>query len=676
MSSLLLFSAGGVGLVGAVLSLLLTRSEAAAKTVGCLAGIVSSALLLASGCTAIFLPATAVRFATPIPFADFVVRCDALGGLFLAVLAVLALTAWVYGMSYFDEYKGRGIGRLGFFMNLFVVSMAFVITVDNVFWFLVFFELMSLTSYFLVVFDQSPSSLRGGFLYFVMAHVGYLLIMVAFFIMVFASGGQFDFDALRGVALSPVTASVVFVCAFIGFGIKAGMVPFHSWLPLAHPAAPSNVSALMSGFMVKIGIFGIVKVCFDLLGTADAQLWWGLAVIGFGAVSAVFGIAYAIGERDIKKTLAYCTVENVGIILIGLGAAIAGSALDMPAMAAMGLLAALFHTVNHAMFKGAAFFGAGSLIYRTHTRMIDEMGGLARVMPKTAILFLIASVAICAIPPLNGFASEWYTFQSLLDIAYAASPVTRGFAVIAAAALAITGALAIVCFVKAYGVAFCGQARTDHAKHATEAPAPMTIANGILIVACVLLGLCASWVAPVVSNVAAASIGTADTLVIAQGAFSVNSAGGTAISLLLVAIILLAISLLLSAIRSAMRKRAGAGTRVEPWDCGYGPDASMLAATSSFAASTQLFYGRVYEARDRVVAKKSLVEHLYERFVAGVRAVEPVADRYLVDGVIKIVEKLGRAAQRLECGDYRIYIAYVVAALVVFLVLAVAIGWA
>ncbi len=674
MSAALLFAAGCLSVVGAVLSLLCSKRERIAQLVGCLFGIAASAALFGSGTLALFGHASIVRFPTPIEFAVFSIRCDPLSGLFLAALSVLSLCAWIYGMSYFDEYAGKGIGRLGFFINLFVASMAFVVSLDNAFWFLVFFELMSLSSYFLVVFEQSPQSLRAGLLYFIMAHVGYLLIMIAFLIMVVATEGSFDFESFRAAELSPARASVVFVCAFIGFGIKAGMVPFHSWLPLAHPAAPSNVSALMSGFMVKIGVFGIVKVAFDLLGPANSQLWWGLAILIFGAVSAICGIVYAIAERDLKRTLAYCTVENIGIILLGIGVSLAANALEAPIVASIGLLASLYHTVNHALFKSAAFLGAGSVIFRAHTRMLDEMGGLARPMPKTAGMFLVASVAICAIPPLNGFASEWYTFQALLDLSFLADSAARGFAVIAAATLAVSGALAVVCFVKAYGLTFCGRPRTERAQKAREAPLPMLLANGVLAGACVAFGLGASWVAPEFASVAAIALGESEAATVAEGVLAVNPLGNTAISLVLVAAVLLAVGLLASAARSAFRKRAGQGVRDDPWNCGYAPDTSMLPATSSFASSTQLFYGRIYDLRERVSARKELVLGFCERVVGGVRRLEPLADTYLVEGIVKVVAKLSRAAQRVECGDYRVYLSYVVVALVVFLVLTVVIG--
>lgn len=675
MNLTLLGAAGACSIVGALLSLVLYRRESAAKILSCCCGVVSSVLALGFGLLSVFGPTQVFRIASPFEFADFSVSCNPLSGLLIAVIAVLAIAAWIYGFSYFDEYRGRGIGKIGFYMNLFVISMVFVVAVDNAFWFLVFFELMSLTSYFLVVFDRSERAQRGGFVYFVMAHIGFLMIMVSFLIMASAAGGSFEFADFRSVSLAPAAASVVFLLAFLGFGIKAGMVPFHSWLPLAHPEAPSNVSALMSGGMVKIGIFGIVKVCFDLLGASGCQLWWGFVVVIFGAVSAVFGIAYAVAERDIKRTLAYCSVENIGIILIGVGTAIVGMALEQPAVAALGLLAALYHLLNHAMFKGALFLSAGSAIFRVHTRSLDAMGGLARRMPWTAAVFLVASVAICAIPPLNGFASEWITYQSLLSVSFNALPFVKTVAVLAAASLAVSGALAIVCFVKAYGVAFSGAPRSEQARASREVPAAMVAASVLLAVACIALGVGAAWVAPAIQNIAASVLDiAAKSGVAAAGSELVNPLAGTGVSLILIAALLALFALLLMALRALAHRRAGVGLRDDPWDCGYLPEADMPAATTSFASAARMFFEALYRIRELASAQKAKVLHLYGRFVEGIGKVEPFADRYVVDGVIKVVDRLSHVAQKVEGGDYRVYISYVVAALVFFLILTVVIG--
>ncbi len=354
-TGLFLFSIA-LSCAGALLSLAFLRSENTSKVVGCFFGVLSALAGVGSGLFALTGKAELTLVATPFSFADFSLMLNPLSGLLMLVISLLALAAWIYGLNYFDEYKGHGLGTAGFFMNLFVASMGFVICVDNAFWFLVFFELMSLTSYFLVVIEQNENSIKGGFLYLIMAHVGFFLIMIAFFVM-YGITGSFEFEAFRHTAFSPAIASLVFVLCFIGFGCKAGMVPFHSWLPQAHPAAPSNVSALMSGGMIKIGVFGMVKVGLDMLQSCNVELWWGVLVLVFGAVSSVLGVVYALNEHDIKRLLAYHSVENIGIILLGVGTGFIGLAVSNTPVAVSGFLAGFYHLLNHAMFKGLCFRG-------------------------------------------------------------------------------------------------------------------------------------------------------------------------------------------------------------------------------------------------------------------------------------------------------------------------------
>ena len=668
----LLAVSGALSVVGALLSLVLIRREQAAKIVACTFGVLAGAASLASGMLAIALDPVTVSIPTVFSFADFTLLWNPLAGLLMVVISLLSIAAWIYGYSYFEEYRGRGIGKIGFYMHLFIISMLMVVLSDNAFWFLTFFELMSLTSYFLVVFDQSEQSIRGGFMYFVMAHIGFMMIMVAFFIMAYATG-SFEFSSFRALELPVGLASVVFLLAFVGFGIKAGMLPFHSWLPQAHPAAPSNVSALMSGGMIKIGIFGIVKVAFDLLAGCNCQLWWGIAVLLVGIVSSVLGVAYALMEHDVKKLLAYHSVENIGIILIGVGVALIGCAIGSFLVASIGLMAALYHTINHAMFKGALFLGAGSMINRTHTRNIDKMGGLAKTMPATAIMFLIAAVAICGIPPLNGFASEWYTYQSLLTAGAEGSSLVMGFVALAAAALALTGALAVICFVKCYGVAFAGQPHTDAAAKVREVPVGMLIGNGLLVVMCIVLGIGISFFAPIMQDIASATLGIG-SVAVASGTVVLNPASDGAVSLLVVAAVLLALILLLRGIQGIFNARYGAGVRSDAWACGYKPDRSMAPASGSFASNVKCFFGPMYTARDAVVERKTVVMRVYEGLVNLLKKIEPLADKYIVDAVTKLVACVGTASKRVECGDYRRYIGYIVIVLGIFLILTMALG--
>lgn len=657
-----------VSIVGAIVALCLSKAENTAKVVACLFGIVAACCSIIAGATGIFGAEQFICFATPFNFANFTLLINPLSGLLLVAINILALVAWIYGLAYFDEYKGMGLGAIGFFMNLFVASMNMVLTVDNAFWFLVFFELMSLTSYFLVIVEQKPQSIKGGFLYFIMAHVGFFMIMLSYLIMA-ANTGSFEFATFRATQFSPAIASLCFILAFCGFGCKAGMFPFHSWLPQAHPAAPSNVSALMSGGMIKIGIFGIVKVGLDLLGSCEVQLWWGLVILVIGALSSVLGVAYALGEHDIKKLLAYHSVENIGIILLGIAIGYMGMALNQPVIAVLGIMAGLYHVLNHAMFKGLLFLGAGSVLYTTGSRNMEIMGGLARVMPATAMCFLIGSLAISAIPPLNGFVSEWFIYQSMFSVAITGDIIVRFFAAFAAVSLAITGALAVTCFVKAYGVTFLGAPRSEAAANAKEVPTSMRIGMIILAVMCVCLGIGAPWVAPVMQSIAAATTGQA-AIAVASGLDIANPAIGSVVSTPMLAILLIACVLVPVAARSLFSK-GGVATDRDPWACGYALDPEMPVVATTFAAEVKMFLKPIYAAREAVVSTAGSFQAMFGNVVSGAAKAETVGDKYVVAGTASFVNWISKQVQKIEGGNFRVYIIYIVVALVFFLALAV-----
>ena len=691
MLELILLSLG-LSCATGVLSLVTSKARAASKTIACVGGMGAAALSFAGGVGALFQTATYASWIGPMPFTNFTLLLNPLAGLLIAVIAALAFVAWLYGLSYFDEYYEAGIGVIGFFMNLFIASMNLVILADNAFWFLVFFELMSLTSYVLVIIDRTEASLKGGFLYLIMAHIGCLMIACSFFAMASATG-SLEFEAFRTHAFAPGIATLAFALAFFGFGAKAGMVPFHSWLPQAHPAAPSNVSALMSGGMIKIGIFGICKVCFDLLGAAGGEVGWGVLVIVIGAVSSVLGVVYALGEHDLKSLLAYHSVENIGIILLGVGVGIYGWAADLPWLAAIGLLAGLYHLVNHAMFKGLLFLGAGSVLHATGTRNMEVLGGLAKAMPITAVCFLIGSLAISAIPPLNGFVSEWFTYQGLIGAAMDGGIFMRIVFAFAVVALAVTGALAVTCFVKAFGVTFLARPRSEAAEHAHEVPAPMTIAMVVLTVACIALGLGAAWVAPVISSIASSML-AAPSLPVVEGATLVSLDTVSVVSPLIMAALMAVVIALCALVRNAANRKAGMKSDPSTWACGYEADLSMETLASTVGANVKTFMGPLYALRYGVNRAGQAVARLIARALesdaeeapAAPVATGAAASRYdrdrtvgiapaerhapaLSNSVLSIVSDVGAWFGRMESGDFRTYIVYIVGALVFFLAL-------
>src|SRR5258705_2855375 len=401
-------------------------------------------------------------------------RLDALGALFLVLVSMVAAPAALYGIGYSAAYEGRySLRWLGAMLNLFLLATSLVPLADNVVTFLLTWEAMSVASYFLVLTERDrPETVGAANWYLGMTQVG-LTFLLASFLGLGAEAPALDFADLRGAAagLSDAGRGVVFGLALVGFGSKAGLIPLHVWLPRAHPAAPSHVSALLSGAMIKLGIYGLLRVGLDLLGGGPA--WWGVVVSVLGAGSAALGGLYALMEDDIKRLLAYSSVENMGIITLGVGAAFLFQSLAMERAAMLALAAALYHALNHAAFKGLLFLGAGSVLPVTGTRNMNRHGGLIKRMPGTGPCFLLGAVAIAGLPPLNGFFSEWLLFQALLPGIGVASPLLAVLMVLALGMLALTPALAAAAFVKCLGSTFLPIPRSDAPAAAHEPPVSM-----------------------------------------------------------------------------------------------------------------------------------------------------------------------------------------------------------
>jgi hydrogenase-4 component B len=659
MWSVVLYVAGGV------ISLLLQNSERGAIRVAGLCAIAGGILGLCSALPVLLGGDVLTWSATgPFSFAPFSVRMDSLAAFMVMVISLLVSLCALYSLSYMEEYLGKGAASMGFFMNLFIASMVGLMVMDNGFWFIILFEMMSLASWFLVIADQSEESIKAGLLYFFIAHAGSVLIMVAFFLM-WRESGSLEFASFRHLSLSPVMASAVFVLAFLGFGAKAGMLPLHSWLPRAHPAAPSHASALMSGVMVKVGIFGIIKVGVDLLGAS--QSWWGILVLAFGAVSSVLGVLYALAEHDIKRLLAWHTVENIGIILMGVGVGMVGIASHHPLLAVVGLLGALFHLLNHALFKGLLFLGAGAVIFRVHTRDMEKMGGLAKLMPLTGSAFLIGCMSISALPPLNGFVSEWFTYQSLFTMSHDGDFAMRLAGPVAIVMLAITGALAAMCFVKVYGISFCGGARSEQAEHAREVPWPMTAAMIVMALLCVALGVGASVVAPVLAQVATSLTQGADVTVASNLLLQPGDSAQAMLSPAVSFLLLIALPVLPLAVWWALRGDRGAfRRRGEPWACGYAWEEAMSASAGSFTQPLRVMFAPLYRLRKQLDPSAALNRSL-TKVTEGAAAVEPFWDDRIIWPLVRLVQRMGAGIQRMQSGDFRLYCLYVVVALVILL---------
>lgn len=465
--------------------------------IGCLCELVFGSMILWSGHSV----SVAVSIGT-FPFPDLVFRCDRLSAFFILVIALVGLCCSIYGSRYAAHYASRyRQSVLSGFFNLALLSLVLVVTAAQGLVFLIAWEMMAIVSYFLVAFErQSLTHVKAAGLYLIMAYCGTAFILIAFLVL-YHTAGSFDFAVIKShiSQVSPFARNVVFWCAIVGFGIKAGIIPFHIWLPAAHPAAPSHFSALMSGVMIKTGIYMMIRLFFDIL--QPAPVWWGMVILVIGAVSAVLGVLYALTEHDLKRLLAFHSIENIGIILLGLGSALSFYALGFPPLALLGLIAALFHTLNHAIFKALLFLSAGSVISQLHSHHMADYGGLIRTMPRTAFYFLIGAMAISALPPFNGFFSEWLVFQSLFQGIISRAGSLQWLFILAAGSLAITGGLAAACFVKAFGITFLARPRSSDVQHTQESPLAMQVGMAILAMMCLGLGLGAGLVTRVLTLV-------------------------------------------------------------------------------------------------------------------------------------------------------------------------------
>jgi hydrogenase-4 component B len=576
---------------------------------------------------------------------------DGLSAFFLGVIFLICLLAAVYSFHYMDD-SGSSVRTAvnGFFFSLLVVSMAMVVTAANIITFMLSWEMMSLSSFFLVIHNyQKKENLKAGYLYFVFSHVGAMFLFAGFGLL-YKYTGSFGFADVN--TLPAAAKTLAFVFFFIGFGSKAGVFPFHVWLPHAHPAAPSHISAVMSGVMIKTGIYGILRI-YSLLELPAPG--FGYLVAGAGVVSGILGVVYALGQTDIKRLLAYSSVENIGIVLIGMGLGMIGVSSHNPVMAVLGFSGALFHVLNHALFKSLLFMGAGMVVHQTGTRSMDALGGLLKSMKMTGAAFIIGSLAICGLPPFNGFAGEFVVYLGgFQGISLDKVPFAVSMASIIG--LAVIGGLALACFTRVLGIVFQGEPRTAAAQNRTESGTTMLGAMGFLAGICIIIGVFPGWFFNLsVSAVSALNLGYARIPLAPFAQITGNITLGAFVIILLV--------LAVGGVRSWFY-RAKPISPSGTWGCGFTrPTAKMQYTGLSYAFEMVRFF--------RPAAP--IEEHhppVSGRFPAATRydsRVHDIAERYMEPGVVRPVQFLFDRLRWIQHGDIHLYIGYILLAIVLLL---------
>lgn len=601
-----------------------------------------------AGCTAFIVLSLSIAlsqipFSVPlwqvIPGLQLALNIDRLSAFFVLLISLVSAAVVLYSMSYIAHTEAPECRKslMAAFMSLFILSMLLLVSSSNSFSFLFFWEIMSIAS-----FDfEKKESQKAGLFYFVLTQMSTVLLLFGFLVL-FNVNGTFDFTVPLNV--SPGAKNIIFAALFTGFSIKAGVMPFHKWLPYAHSASPSNISALMSGVMIKTAVYGMVRFFVQVL---DPTLSWGIVILFFGIFSALMGIIYALKEHDLKKLLAYSSIENVGIILLGVGLHIIFRSQGQQTLSDLGLLGALFHTFNHALFKSLLFLTSGSVVAAVGTRNIEEMGGLIKKMPYTGILFLIGTVSISALPPLNGFVSELVIFQAFLQSFTVTSPFLKILLLLGLSFFAMTSALVAFCFVKAFGTVFLATPRSQQAADAHEAPPYMLIGPAILAVMCILAGVFSIQIFsflgfnPGIPNMAVIAVLLSSALII---------------------------TLLILRLGVNRQKRI-----CETWGCGIGSQTKKMEYTATgYSEPILTIFKPVY--RTRRVVERTYIDKQKAVFKEGKADIQTlkVFEEKIYLPISHFVERLSNKISEYQDVDLDVYIIY---SLVTTVILLVVVGW-
>lgn len=625
----------GILLAGGVLALLLRRWPGLAQSLGCVTNIGGCAVVLGG---ALWHGTATQVWAWSLPYASLALGCDRITLYFVLIMCVVCGCGALYARAYMAADPHACTHWLWY--NVLSASMLVVVLARNAILFMLGWELMTLASFFLVMHDSDQASTRrAGWIYLVATHVGGACLL-AMFVLLSHGTGNYDFATFAQAPLSAAHGTAVFVLALVGFGVKAGFVPLHVWLPEAHPAAPSHVSAVMSGVMIKTGIYGLIRV-MQFLPPMD---WWGNVLIGVGVCTGVYGVLFALAQHDVKRLLAYSSVENIGIIALGLGLCALGNAHGLETVAVLGMSGALLHVVNHALFKGLLFLDVGAVVHATQVRELGLLGGLGKRMPVTGATFFLGATAIAGLPPLNGFLSEFLIYAAAILAVVHGTPAVAVAAAAAALGLALIGGLASACFANAYGMIFLGEPRSAAARAAHEARPAMQCACGLLAALCVVIALGAAlWLTPWSLLCTAQTAGARGILVSVIGAGWLLASAGVLSCL---------------ARRLLLRNRE-VGSAVT-WDCGYAaPTARMQYTAPSFVQPlTEQFSPLLQTELHAEMPATPLPAHASFH----TRTPDAIMRRVYLPLVARIV-RMAHAARVIQQGRVQVYVLYMVVAL-------------
>lgn len=615
-----------------------------------------------------------IKFDTNIPYLVLNFNIDNLSAFFILIIGVISLIVSIFSYTYMSRYFYiRNISIFGSFYNVFILFMVLLVASSNLLLFLVLWELMSLVSYFLVIYEhEKEEAQKAGRIYIVMTHIGTAFITAAF-VLIASFANSFDLSVISTVTIPSTYANVIYIFLLIGFGTKAGIIPMHVWMPHAYTVAPSNVAAIMSGVMKKMSIYGLLRIIFDVLH--NNPMWWGVVTLIAGAITAIFGIAYSVAATiNIKRLLSYSSIENMGIIFCGLGMMLVANAANNQFLLVLSLTATILHTLNHAVFKSLLFMGAGAIQYSTNTRNMEKLGGLIKRMPFVSIFIFIGCLAISAIPPFNGFISEYMIFQAIINNIINFTPAGNFLMVIlfmlVALILALTGALVAFCYVKLFGVSFLGLPRSAEAINVKEPGKPMLTALGISAGLCVFIGVFPKYVISIIDKISSELISI--ELLSSKWSlteFSHYPIENSNLNISMVSLTILAtiITAIVVAIVIAYRKKTSV-SKYNTWDCGFSAlNPKMQYSATGFSKSISIVFRGFYKPKRNLVITEGKGPYNIKKGIYTVSTIK-VIETYLYAPFIKVVINFSRKFRFVvQTGSIHTYLVYFFGMLILML---------